>query len=196
MMDLQEQGQVADSALPVTAFRAHLALGRGFADEAAQDDLLRAVLRAAIRTVEGRISKVLLTRSFVLRLACWRSGAAQTLPLAPVSDVAQVALIDRTGAVAVLSPARWHLQRDAHRPRVVASAGLWPAIPAQGAVEITFDAGFGPDWADVPADLVQAVFLLATRYYEHRGGAEAEISPDVVALIAPYRSIRLFGGGA
>ncbi|MFU8765990.1 MAG: head-tail connector protein, partial [Haliea sp.] len=65
-----------------------------------------------------------------------------------------------------------------------------------GAAEITFDAGFGPDWADVPADLAQAVFLLATRFYEHRGGTEAEITPDVAALIAPYRSIRLFGGAA
>lgn len=195
-MDLLELGPVADSALPVTALRAHLALGRGFADEAAQDDLLRAVLRAAIRAIEGRISKVLLTRSFKLRLARWRSGAAQTLPLAPVTDVAQVALIDRTGAAVVVSPTRWHLHRDAHRPRIVASAALLPTIPSQGAVEITFDAGFGPDWADVPADLAQAVFLLATRLYEHRGGAEAGITPDVAALVAPYRSVRLFGGAA
>lgn len=195
-MELHEQGQIADSALPVAAFRAHLVLGRGFSDEAAQDDLLRAVLRAAIRSIEGRISKVLLTRRFVLRLNRWRSGAAQTLPLAPVQSVTQMALIDRTGAVVVVNPTRWQLARDAHRPRVVARATLLPTIPLNGAVEITFDAGFGPDWADVPADLALAVFMLAARFYEQRGGADAEVSPDVAALIAPHLSVRLFGGAA
>lgn len=195
-MELHEQDQVADGALPVAAFRAHLTLGRGFADEAAQDEVLRANLRAAIRMIEGRISKVLLARRFVLRLSRWRNGAAQTLPLAPVLSVTQVALTDRAGGVAVVDPARWQLERDAHRPQLVARAGLLPTVPAQGAVAITFDAGFGPDWAHVPADLAQAVFLLAARFYEHRGGTDAEVSPDVAALIAPYRSVRLFGGAA
>ena len=33
---------------------------------------------------------------------------------------------------------------------------------------IAFTAGFGPDWAHVPADLAQAVMLLAAYYYEYR----------------------------
>ena len=37
-----------------------------------------------------------------------------------------------------------------------------------GGWRCVFDAGFGADWADVPADLRQAVLLLAAEYYEQR----------------------------
>jgi len=41
-------------------------------------------------------------------------------------------------------------------------------VPQGGSVKITMLAGFGPEWSDLPADLAQAVMLLASHYYEYR----------------------------
>ena len=74
-----------------------------------------------------------------------------------------------------------------------------PLIPAHGSAEIRFSAGFGPDWQALPADLGQAVFLLAAHYYENRAAVIAGETPmpfGVSLLIDRYRTVRLFGEGA
>jgi hypothetical protein len=38
-----------------------------------------------------------------------------------------------------------------------------PPVPSEGQAVIEFDAGFGPAWGDVPADLQQAVLLAGGR---------------------------------
>ena len=70
--------------------------------------------------------------------------------------------------------AGWRLVPDMARPRIEALGAALPMIPSGGRVEIDFTAGFGTGWSDVPADLRQAVLLLAAQYYElrHDGGAE------------------------
>ena len=62
-----------------------------------------------------------------------------------------------------------------------------------GGIVITFTAGYGPAAADVPADLVQAVRLLAAHFYEHRDGPGDTSALPAAArvLLAPYRVVRL-----
>ncbi len=60
-----------------------------------------------------------------------------------------------------------------------------------------FRAGFGAGWADIPADLAQAVLLLAAHYYEYRD--EVSLSQGcmpfgVSSLIERYRTVRLLTG--
>ena len=72
-------------------------------------------------------------------------------------------------------------------------------MPTDGRVEIVFDAGFGAVWAQVPADLQQAVLLLAAQYYERRNdftGAVGGLPQPVQALIERWRTVRVLGGGA
>ena len=60
-------------------------------------------------------------------------------------------------------------------------------------------AGYGPDWDDVPADLAQAVLMLAAHYYDYRQdmGLGAGCMPfGVTALIERHRPLRLSGGFA
>jgi uncharacterized phiE125 gp8 family phage protein len=71
-------------------------------------------------------------------------------------------------------------------------------VPAGGGVEVVFDAGFAADWAGVPADLRQAVFLLAAQYhdYRHEGGMSGDAMPfGVMALIERWRNVRVLGAG-
>ena len=95
---LIEQTTVPVAALPVQALKNHLRLGTGFADDGMQDGLIESYLRAAMAAIEGRIGKVLLARQFLWRIADWRDGAKQALPVAPVSSLVAVTWLDRDSA--------------------------------------------------------------------------------------------------
>lgn len=192
-MMLDELAPVPDAALPLPRLREHLRLGSGFADDGLQDALLGGFLRAAIAAVEGRTGKALLERTFRLSVPCWRAASRQPLPVAPVSVVASVEVVDAAGAATALPPGSWRLEPDWARPAVVAP-GVLPPVPQGGQGRITFDAGYGPDWDDVPADLGHAAILLAAHYHDHRhdtGLGPGCMPFGVTALIERYRPLRL-----
>ena len=196
-MMLIEQTSVPLAALPVQIFKDHLRLGTGFADDGVQDGLMESHLRAALAAIEARIGKALLARQFKLVLGDWRNAAAQALPVAPVSAIASVTLVDAAGGQQVVAPARYRVQPDRHRPKLAGVGMLLPAVPVDGQVEIVFTAGFGADWAAVPADLAQAVLLLAAQFYEtrHEGASQGGVPLAVQALIEKWRNVRVLGGG-
>ena len=195
-MILIEQAPVADAALPLQDFKDHLRLGTGFSDDGAQDALLKRLLRAGIAAIESRISKMLIQRSFLYTIECWRDPGEQALPVAPVQSITSVTLVDRVGVPTVITPTRYVLVRDTHRPKLAAAGVLLPNIPTDGTVEIVFVAGFGVAWSAVPPDLRQAVMLLAAQYHEHRLESDAGMMPfGVTALIERWRNIRVLGGG-
>lgn len=196
---LEELEPVPDAALPVAELTAHLRLGTGFASDGGQDALLGSLLRAAVAAIEGRIGKALIARRFRWELPCWREGGrAQAMPLAPVGAVVEVAVINAVGTRTVLDAALWRLRRDLHRPKLEPVNLCFPPVPSSGRAEVLFDAGFGI-WAAVPADLKQAVMLLAAEFYEYRhdGGAVKNALPVTVqGLIDRWRTVRILGGGA
>lgn len=198
-MMLTEQTVVPGSALPVQAMKDHLRLGTGFADDGLQDGLVEAHLRSAIAAIEGRTGKALLARRFLLRLPCWRDvQGAQALPMAPVSEIVSVTLLDAENTPTLLSTDRYRLVPDMQRPRLAGTGRVLPPLAEGGAVEIVFDAGFGSEWTAVPADLGQAVLLLAAEFYErrHDGGQGGGAIPlSVQALIERWRTVRVLGGG-
>lgn len=198
-MMLVELTAVPLAALPVASFKDHLRLGSGFADDGLQDAVLEDALRAALAAVEGRTGKALIERDFSLSVAAWRDLAAQSLPLAPVSAISALVITDRLGADTLIDAARYRLEPDTHRPRLVANSLVLPAIPVGGRATISFTAGYGPAWADLPADIARAVLMLAAHFYEHRHEGAMQGNPmpfGVSALLDRYRNLRLFGGPA
>jgi uncharacterized phiE125 gp8 family phage protein len=196
-MMLTEMTTVPGTALPVQALTDHLRLGTGFADDGMQDGLIEAYLRAALAAVEGRIGKVLIGRRFKLTLEDWRAAGEQALPVAPVSAVVSVTVMDAAEVAVVVGADRYRLVQDMHRPRLAAVGVLLPVVPMDGRAEVVFDAGFGAAWADVPPDLAQAVLLLAAEYYETRHeaqGGSAGLPQAVQALIERWRTVRVLGG--
>lgn len=197
-MMLSELTEVPAAALPVADFKAHVRLGSGFADDGMQDGLAESYLRAALAAIEGRIGKALISRDFSCRLPRWRGPDCQPLPLAPVSAVTAVVLVAADGSESVCPSDRYRLVRDLQRPHLSAVGAALPSVPEGGAVRIDFVAGFGAGWGDLPADLRQAVLLLAAEYYEtrHAGGmssatASGAMPFGVMALIERWRSMRV-----
>jgi len=193
-MQLTELTTVPDTALPLAQLKDHLRLGSGFAEDTLQDDLLRAFLRSALATIENRTGKTLFQRTFEWSVSAWRGADKQPLPLAPVSAVTQLALEAVTGEVTIISDG-WVLKPDLERPVLEALGASLPVIPGAGRARVQMLAGFGAEWASLPADLQQAVILLAAHFNEHRHDQVGSGLPQGVrALIEPYRTVRVFMG--
>jgi uncharacterized phiE125 gp8 family phage protein len=197
-MMMQEDAPIPVAALPIAELRDHLRLGSGFGADGMQDGLTEAYLRAALMAIEGRIGKALITRAVTWTLGCWRHPQAQALPVAPVSAITSVTMVDSAGARSAVAPAAYRLVVDMHRPKLAARGSALPSIPTDGLAEIVFVAGFGAGWLDVPADLRQAVLLLAAEFYEKRdemGLRQQGLPFGIMALIERWRTVRVLGGG-
>lgn len=193
-MMMVELTSVPSASLPVDALSSHLRLSSGFADDGSQDTLLEGCLRSAMAAIEARIGKVLLQRQFALTLVVWHNPASHGLPVAPISSIDSVKLIARNGAETIVDEDRYVLRADAHRPSIETVAGSLPTPPLGGTIEVTVTAGYGPNWEDIPADLQRALLGLASEYYNSGGAISPPIPGQVMALIEPYRQIRLRGG--
>ena len=192
---LTELEPVGAAELPLTALREHLRLGTGFADDALQDAILEAALRAALGAIETRIARALIARAFVWRVRQWADPACATLPIGTVDALTSAVLVDAAGTRTDVAE-RLTLRRPlGARPMVVGRSCTLPAIPEGGAAVLGFTAGFGP-WASVPADLRHAALMLAAFYYEDRSAsAGVAFPPAVASLVAPWRVLRLRAGG-
>lgn len=197
-MMLTEESQVPAAALALDRFKDHLRLATGFDAGDLQDGILEGFLRAALSAVEARTGKALIERNFALSLTGWRSPAGQALPLAPVSAVTAVHLIDATGTETEVDADTYWLEADTHRPCLRPRGAALPSIPTNGRMRVRFVAGYGPSFDDLAPDLAQAVFLLAAHYYEYRHEVslgEGCMPFGVTSLIERYRHMRLSGGG-
>ena len=193
-MMLIEETPVPDASLPVDAFKAHLRLGSGFGEDDLQDAVLRSFLRASLAAIEVRTSKALITRGFAWSLNGWRDAGGQALPLAPITTLSRLALVARDGAETDVDAESYWLERDAQAPRLRPTGVCLPSIPEAGSVLIAFEAGFGATWESLPADLQQAVLMLAAHYYEYRNDtalSDGCMPFGVSSLIERFKPMRL-----
>lgn len=196
-MILIEETTVADAALPLDEFKEHLRLGTGFAEDSLQDGVLRGFLRAAISAIEARTGKALISRGFVWTLSRWRDPSGQILPIAPIGALTEVVVIDSAGVQNPVPLEQLRIEDDAYNPKLCPIGFSLPSLPAGSSARIRFDAGFAPSWGGLPADLGQAVLLLAAHYYEYRH--ETALSDGcmpfgVTSLVQRYRPLRISTG--
>ena len=196
-MMLIEETTVPDAVLPVDDLKAHLRLGTGFGEDTTQDEVLSGFLRAAVSAIEARTGKILITRRFSWTLSFWRDRDGQGLRVAPVTELTRFARVNADGEARDVDAAAWWLERDSLNPRLRARGAALPVIPHNGTAVIEFDAGFGASWTDVPADLQQAVKMLAAHYYEYRHDTSLSdgcMPFGVTSLIQRYKVMRLGAG--
>jgi uncharacterized phiE125 gp8 family phage protein len=191
---LIEETGVAEADLPLEPFKAHLRMGSGFGTETVQEPVLASFLRAAIAAIEARTSKALISRLFTMTVQEWADPQAQALPVGPVRQILSVTVVARDAMETVIEPQRYWLVRDMQTPLLKPSGAMLPFIPPQGSVEVLFEAGLGESWDAVPADLQQAVLMLAAHYYEYRHETrlgDGCMPFGVSSLIERYRPLRI-----
>lgn len=160
-------------------------------DHDAEDTLIGAYVAAATLAAESITGLALLSRVIDVTFDGW--PRCIELPLSPVQSVDQVRYVDPAGQEQTLGTAAYQVDLTADPVRVAPAWGCtWPAIRAQmAAVAVRVTAGFG-DAADVPADIVAAVKLLAAHLYANRepvniGNIVNEIPFTVRALLLPHK---------
>ena len=193
-MLLKEVMPPAFSPVPLDEYKAHLRLAHGFNDDGAEDTILEVYLRNATAVIERRAGQALIARPYTLQSACLDRDGHLTLPVGPVATVDSIRFVS-PGSTIDLAPEDWVLEPGSSRQKVTARGGgpLWP-LPAGAVAELTFTAGYGPTWDDVPDDLRQAVLLLAAHYYENRFGeieADAGLPFGVNAIVDQHRPVRI-----
>jgi uncharacterized phiE125 gp8 family phage protein len=177
--------QIADLA-------GQLRLPEGTAADPATAALLARLLQTARVRVERLTGRALGLRQVELRAASWREPVA--VPLRPVVTLDAVATVDAAGATSPLNRADWRMG-SGEEPSVV-YVGPWPPPepPPGGHGAATLTVGYGPAWGDAPADLREAVTLLAANGFEDGAAgrdAAAALPLSVAALVEPYRRMRL-----
>ncbi len=195
---LIEETPIPDAVLPLEALKAHLRLGSGFGTDDIQDSMIASFLRAAIAAIEARTGKAILIRRFLLTVSEWHMQDIHALPIAPVSEVVRLEQVAADGERTSIDPSRYWLQGDPQRPRL-RSGTLLPDIPEGSVIEILLEAGYALSWGDVPADLRQAVLMLASHFYEYRndtGLSEGCMPFGVSSLIERFKQMRLGAGVA
>ena len=183
------------TAVPLREFAAHLRLSSGFREDRDDDAVLEMYLRAATAAIEARLGIALVYRLMALRVGAWSRAAAQNIPVGPVANLQELAIVDAAGQRTVLGLEDFTIGAGMRPAQVrLKSQRDLPPIPVGGHAEIRFVAGYGGDATDVPADLRQAVHLLAAHYFEHRdaaGTVALSMPLQVLALLEPFRLLRI-----
>ncbi|XAT60590.1 hypothetical protein GN278_07065 [Rhodobacteraceae bacterium Araon29] len=194
-MILSETHPIPSENLPVEALKAHLRMGTGFAEDTLQEPVLFSFLRAAVTAIESRISQILLQREFL-----WETpsqviiGDGLRFPIRPVRSIVKIIAMDKAGMSSVLPPEAYQFSYQGDRQILqCAPADRGAAVT----LLITMQVGIHSELNSIPADLLQAVMLLAAHFYEYREETNLKggcMPFGVLSLIERYRPCRIYAG--
>ena len=188
----------APTVAPVTTAEAKAQLRIDHNDD---DAFVAALIDAATNHVDGWsgvLGRALLTQTWRGHLNAFpdddRDGI--DVPLPPLQSVSSISYVDRDGATQTLNSARYRvLDSGTERGRIVLAFGeTWPQTRDQEqAVTTTFVAGYGDAASDVPQAIRQAILLMVSHWYEHRGivemGTVSELPQSIQTCLRPYRMV-------
>ena len=171
---------------PVTLTEAKLHLKLDTGDD---DTLVTTLITAARARAEWHTGRALITQSWTLWLDAWPDVI--TVPLPPLQSVTSVTAYTRDDTAHTIDPATLIVDHAANRVARKQSCAPPSDLRRINAVAIAFTAGYGAAATDVPAPLREAILELIAFLYENRGEAPAELPIDCLALLAPYRHLKL-----
>lgn len=154
------------------------------------------LIRQARRSVEIQINRALITQTLEITRDNFPAGRVILLERSPVQSVSDIKYQDNTDTEQTLSSDEYQVDTKSKPGRVILKDGYsWPTTSNNANnVTITYDAGYGDDPEDVPADLQLGIMQLAAHWYEVRHpvdvrpGAGAILIPKTVDyLIQPYK---------
>ncbi len=154
-----------------------------------EDTLLQTLLDAATDQVELYLGRSLITRTLrltldrfpIARCELWWDGvregaiAALTgssgpirLPRPPILSITSLTTYTPDDTASVLDPTAYRLD-SASGAIVLKDGRSWPTgLREQGGIEIDYQAGYGPNPANVPAAIRTAIMMQAAQSYDSR----------------------------
>lgn len=189
-MALRRTVAPAGPAVPVISVLEQLRVG------SEPDDLLHitGLIGAATGWVEEYLGRALIQQGWELTLDAWPADKVLRLEPSQVISLTEVRYVSEAGVSTVLAPGMYQLDAASIPARLAPSFGnAWPALRMQmAAVTVTYLAGYGASWNDVPEGIRHAIMMFVAHLYENRetvnvGNIVSEMPFSVKALLAPYR---------
>jgi uncharacterized phiE125 gp8 family phage protein len=154
------------------------------------NDLIGALIVSARMVVEQTTRRLLLAQRW--RITSSVGSERIGLSPGPLLSVDEVRVRPAAGLPVIVDASTYRVENES--ADLVFSVS--PAVPPGARIEIDLTAGFGQTVSAIPAPMVQAIRMLVARWYEHRGDSSvireaAAPPPDVMALLAPYRRMRI-----
>lgn len=183
-MPLQLNTPPAIEPVTLDEAKAHLKV-----DASDDDALITSLIAAARARAEWHTGRAFVTQGWTLWLDAW--PCAIGVPLPPLQAVTSITAYALNDAATVLDAATY--QVDTASARIALKANASPPVNLRGvnAIAIAFTAGYGDAATDVPAPIRQAILALIADLYANRGDANTEVSSSALALLAPYRMVKL-----
>jgi uncharacterized phiE125 gp8 family phage protein len=143
-------------------------------------------LRTATQAAEDYLGRALITSIWEYKVdhfpPChWDNGIR--IPLAPVQAVTEITYLDTTGAPQVLDPERYAVTGLPDAALITTAPGQsWPTLLwRHEAVTVSFVAGYGDSWNNVPEPIRTAIGEQVRNLYDGCGNGVVE------HLLQPYR---------
>lgn len=182
---------VAPAATPVSLAEAKAHLKVESTDE---DTLITSLIEAATSWLDGYTG--ILGRALITQT--WRrdfdSFGAWRLPVGDVIALSSISYYDTDNASQTLASSVYQVLTDEIGPYLALKVDQsWPSYYSRDdAVRVTWTAGYGPNAADVPQAIRQAMLLMIGDWYRSRentviGDSASELPLAVKALLAPFR---------
>ncbi|MEE1654876.1 head-tail connector protein [Microvirga sp. CF3062] len=161
-------------------------------DDAAQDDLISGLIKAARLTIEAASRRILIEQHWRVVLDRWPRDGVVLLPLAPLIAVDAVRITDAAGVATELPDDAFEADALSDPPRIVVADAPEPGKSCNG-ISIALRAGFGTAAEAVPATLKLAIRILVAHWFENRGDVLGEqiLPSEALALVAPFQRVRL-----
>lgn len=155
-------------------------------DEDRDDALLADLITTAIRDIENRVGRQLITATWKLYLGDFPSDGPIRLPRPPLRSISTITYVDTNGTTQTEAAAVYAAAVDIKsEPGTVRPAygQVWSShrCGAQDRVIVTYSAGYGDTAASVPDDLRLAIMLLVRAWYDQ------EPEPKAVASLVQSR---------
>lgn len=187
-----------DEVVTLEEAKAHLRV-----DTDDDDDLIEALISAAIAYVEKTNSIALTSQEWDLFLDAFPDGEEIEIPLPPLIEVDGVFYQDNAGSEQEWSADNYVVDNAASPGRLKLLNGGWPsARDAANAIRIRFRAGYvevgsSPEAPAVPAPIKQGILLLIGTMYENRetiviGQTAVELPWAAQQLLKPYNANKGF----
>jgi uncharacterized phiE125 gp8 family phage protein len=174
--------------LTLAEAKAHLKI-----DVADDDAPIAAMIAAARARAEWHTGRALIAQGWTLHLDAWPCDGIVEIPLPPLQSVTSVTSYARDDTALTMDPSFYTVDTASAPARLALRLGVVPPVNLRAidAVRIAFTAGYGDTEAAVPELLKQAIREIVAFLYENRGEAPAELPLAALALLEPYRVLKI-----
>lgn len=183
----------APAAEPISTADAKTHLRETLSD-ATNDAYIDLLVKVARQWVEKTCDIAMITQTCKLYLDCFPTSLSPiVLPRAPATAISSVSYVDQDGNPQTWTSSEYALDSKSRPARLyLAYNETYPnARTIENAVTITYTAGYGAGASSVPDDLIHAMKLLVTHWYENRESSLPvmvnNIPFGVMELLSDYR---------